>query len=446
MPIDASIALQGKLPQIQTPNELLTNAYSMQNAKQANQLNMMKMDEYTRGLTEENEIKNALTRLNPASPTYKQDRYNAFALKGPEGLKTLSAIEREEAQAATAGVETAGKKITNASAAQTLAKKSFEDIYARPDDNNLKALYDDAVDSGLYDANMLAAMKRRMENILSVPLGPVDPTTGRPDFSARRKAINEMQLEAKDRMPKPQYISQQNVMVNGVPTTRELQIIDGVATPVTGSSAETYNKPAASTIVNVDNKQESEFNKQLGGGQAKKVLEDKVNAENAAQMLATNKVAKDLLDKGMITGTGANFFVGLNKALNTAGIDFGGADAAANSQAYGGLMAANTAKIIKQFGAGTGLSNADREYALKAAAGDITMDEKAIRKLIDLNSRAAQYIVNKHNKNVEGIKTNIPLSVNPADYSAGIPEGRAGETQTPDYKKVLNNIFPKVNK
>jgi hypothetical protein len=440
MPIDASIALQGKLPQIQTPNELMANAYSMQNAQQANQLNMMKMDEYTRGLAEENQIKNALTRLNPASPTYKQDRYNAFALKGPEGLKTLSAIEREEAQTATAGVESAGKKITNASAAQTFAKKTFEDIYARPDDNNLKALYDDAVDSGLYDENMLSGMKRRMENILSVPLGAVDPTTGRPDFSARRKAINEMQLEAKDRMPKPQYISQQNVMVNGVPTTRELQILDGVASTVPGSTSATYNKPAASTVVNVDNKQESEFNKQLGGGQAKKALEDKAKAEDAAQILATNNVAKSLLDKGMLTGVGANFFTTLNQGLSQAGIDFGLANAAQNSQAFGALMAKNTATIIKNFGAGTGISDADRIYAKQAAAGDITMDENAIRKIIMVNDRVAKAAIAKHNKNVSGIKTNIPLTVDPADYSAGIPEGRS-TTSAKRGQQTLNDIF-----
>jgi hypothetical protein len=446
MPIDSSIALGVKPFQLESPINQMSNVYALQNAQQANQLNQMKMEEYQRGLAEEMQTKNALTRLNPASPTFEQDRYNAYALKGVEGLKTLAAIKKEEAQTATAGVETAGKKITNATAAQTFAKKSFEDIYARPDDNNLKALYDDAVDSKLYDANMLAGMKRRMENILSVPLGAVDPTTGRPDFSARRKAINEMQLEAKDRVSKPQYISQQNVMVNGVPTTRELQILDGVATPVAGSSAATYNKPAASTVVNVDNKQESEFNKQLGGGQAKKVLDDKVKAEDAAQILATNKVAKDLLDKGMLTGVGANFFTTLNQGLSQAGIDFGLADAAKNSQAYGALMAINTAKIIKNFGAGTGISDADRIYAKQAAAGDITMDENAIRKIINVNDRVAKAAIAKHNKNVSGIKTNIPLTVDPADYSAGIPEGRAGETQTPDYKKVLNNIFPKVNK
>ena len=102
-------------------------------------------------------------------------------------------------------------------------------------------------------------------------------------------------------------------------------------------------------------------------------------------------------------------------------------------------MAANTAKIIKQFGAGTGLSDADREYALKAAAGDISMDEKAIRKILNINNKAAQNAINKHNRDVSGIKTNIPLSVDVKDYTAGIPEGRASAAKKG--AKTLDEIF-----
>jgi hypothetical protein len=75
-------------------------------------------------------------------------------------------------------------------------------------------------------------------------------------------------------------------------------------------------------------------------------------------------------------------------------------------------MGQNTAKLIKQFGAGTGLSDADREYATKIAGGSIKLDDKAIRRILDINDRAARNVINSHNKKVEGIKTNIPLKVN----------------------------------
>ena len=56
--------------------------------------------------------------------------------------------------------------------------------------------------------------------------------------------------------------------------------------------------------------------------------------------------------------------------------------------------------IIKAFGAGTGLSDADREYALKAAAGDITMTEESLRRIIYLNEIASRTLILKHNDQI----------------------------------------------
>jgi hypothetical protein len=442
MPIDPSIALGVRPAQIDSPLNQMAKMYELQNAAQSNQLNKLKMDEYTRGVAEDAEIKNALTRLDKNSPTYEQDRFNAYALKGIEGVKAYAATKKEEAAAEEHVVGTAGKKLSNTEASVKLAKAAQNEILEYPSEAMVTSYYEDAKRKKLYDPETLSNIERFTNIVLSVP-APIDPATGEPDFTARRQAITRLQLEAKDRLSK--NVSQQNVMVGGVPTTRELSIdpITGKATTIQGSTAPTYNKPAASTVVNVNNAQEKEFEKALGKGQADKVLASKASAEDAAQILATNMVGKTLLDKGMLTGVGANFFTTLNQGLSQAGIDFGYADAAQNSQAYGALMAANTAKIIKQFGAGTGLSDADREYALKAAAGDIKYDEKSIRKILDINNRAAQNAINKHNRDVKDIKTNIPLAVDVKDYTAGIPEGRVEASEKQSYKKVLDNLFPK---
>jgi len=169
--------------------------------------------------------------------------------------------------------------------------------------------------------------------------------------------------------------------------------------------------PKPGTVVNIDQKQQGSFAAGLGTGQSKRILESQAGAQDAADILTTNEVGRSLLKSGAITGAGADFFVSLNKALKQGGIDFGYADAAANSQAYGAAMAANTGKLIKQFGAGTAISDADREYATKAAAGQITMDEAAIRKVLDINDRAARNVIQRHNKLVKGVQTNLPLEV-----------------------------------
>jgi hypothetical protein len=157
--------------------------------------------------------------------------------------------------------------------------------------------------------------------------------------------------------------------------------------------------------------QESEFEKGLGGGQSKLVLENKAAAQDAAEILRTNQVGRELLKAGAITGTGADFFIGLNNALAQAGIDFGYADAAANSQAYAAAMGANVGRIIKQFGAGTGLSDADREFAEKMAGGKIALTKTALQRILSINDRAANRVIDLHNRNVKNIKTNIPLTV-----------------------------------
>lgn len=158
-------------------------------------------------------------------------------------------------------------------------------------------------------------------------------------------------------------------------------------------------------------KQESAFEQELGKAQAKDVSDSRKAAQDAAEIIRTNQIGREILDSGAITGSGADFFVGLNQALKTAGIDLGYADAAANSQAYVAAMAQNTGKIIKQFGAGTGLSDADRKYAEQAAAGKITMDETAIRRILRINDEVSRNLIEQHNKKVKDIKTNIPLTV-----------------------------------
>jgi hypothetical protein len=74
-------------------------------------------------------------------------------------------------------------------------------------------------------------------------------------------------------------------------------------------------------------------------------------------------------------------------------------------------MANNVGRLIKQFGAGTGLSNADREYAEKMAGGKITLDDKAINRILDINERISRNVIRAHNKDVGNVKTNIPLTV-----------------------------------
>lgn len=178
--------------------------------------------------------------------------------------------------------------------------------------------------------------------------------------------------------------------------------------------------------------QEKAFETELGKKQAGKAANSQTAAEDAAAILKTNADARALLDQGMITGAGAEFLVNLNQALKQVGVDLGYGDAAANAQAYAATLGSNVGKLIKQFGAGTGLSDADRDYAEKIAGGKISLDEKALRKILDINDRAARNAITSHNKKYGNVKTNIPLTVEmPPEYKPPSRPSAPGSVSIP---------------
>ena len=175
---------------------------------------------------------------------------------------------------------------------------------------------------------------------------------------------------------------------------------------------EKARRGASNVITNMP-PQERAFESKLGTEQADELVKGRTAADDAAQIIRTVHQGRDILKSGMVTGFGANAIVSIGQALKQAGVDFGTNDPVANAQAYTANMAGNVGKIIKQFGSGTGLSDADREYATKMAGGLITLDKAAIEKILDINERQARWVIERHNKRAEGIRTNIPLVVQP---------------------------------
>jgi hypothetical protein len=170
-------------------------------------------------------------------------------------------------------------------------------------------------------------------------------------------------------------------------------------------------------INNVVNTGQNEFAKGIGKGISADFVAQRENARDAALSLQASNEALQLLDSGVITGFGAEFKVGLGKALQQAGVNFAD-DAVSNTEAFAASRAAETGRIIKMFGAGTGLSDADREFARKAAAGEITMTEQSIRRILDINARASQNVLKQYNDQASQID---PATV-PFDLMIDVPE------------------------
>jgi hypothetical protein len=157
-------------------------------------------------------------------------------------------------------------------------------------------------------------------------------------------------------------------------------------------------KRAGATNVNVDVNKKSMV--ALGEEMGKDLVKQREKAETIIASVNHLNEAKLLLDKGIITGTGADFLTKAGNALATIGIkNF--EDPVANTQAYTATMGRQVGENIKLFGAGTGLSDADREYAEKMAGGKVEINEKAIRKIININERQGKFILSRYNQKAE---------------------------------------------
>jgi|GEM_PF-6970803 hypothetical protein len=146
----------------------------------------------------------------------------------------------------------------------------------------------------------------------------------------------------------------------------------------------------------------------LGDEMAKAVLEGRADAVGAQTGLRGLLEARKIIDSGIVTGTGANFITDFgNLVVSRLGMEDKG-NAVANTQAFAATMGIQVGQIIKQFGAGTGLSDADREYAEKIVGGNITVSEGAIRKLMEINERAFRNVISAHNKRAAQVAANQP--------------------------------------
>jgi hypothetical protein len=79
-----------------------------------------------------------------------------------------------------------------------------------------------------------------------------------------------------------------------------------------------------------------------------------------------------------------------------------------NVQEYTSNTGKVVAQTIKDFGAGTGLSDADRDYAERIAAGDIAVDPKALKKILRLRREASEHIIKRFGEVKESTRKALP--------------------------------------
>lgn len=113
--------------------------------------------------------------------------------------------------------------------------------------------------------------------------------------------------------------------------------------------------------------------------------------QEASDTLAENTRAQQLLDGGIFTGLGADAIVEIARVGSFFGID---SPTLENTQAFALERFAKVADIIQAYGAGTGLSDADREFAL-AQAGQPTFEKATLERMLRIERQVAQFQLEK---------------------------------------------------
>jgi hypothetical protein len=140
----------------------------------------------------------------------------------------------------------------------------------------------------------------------------------------------------------------------------------------------------------------------LDAGSAMKKEIAKAGAEHIFEMHEKYKEASkhlrniddsEALISGMPTGKGADIELWLKQTADYLG--FEQADVT-NAEQYLALAGGRVASIIQAFGAGTGLSDADREFSNLMAAGTITKKAESLRNLLKIMRREANITVDNY--------------------------------------------------
>jgi len=131
----------------------------------------------------------------------------------------------------------------------------------------------------------------------------------------------------------------------------------------------------------------------VGGKMTEKLAEANVDNfvslyEKADEAAKNINVINRQLERigGMPTGIGANLELGLRKVGEALGMPYD--PQVTNAENYIAEAATLVAQQIKDFGSGTGLSDADREYAKIGSGGDITVQAEALENLLRIRKRA----------------------------------------------------------
>lgn len=131
-------------------------------------------------------------------------------------------------------------------------------------------------------------------------------------------------------------------------------------------------------------------------GVGKQILDQRKAAQAATNTIPMMHEARKLLDEGINSGIAGNFQTSMQKVGALFGIP---ADQAANTEAFRATVGNQVLSHIKELGANP--SNADRDYIEKVQGGQIHLEEKSLRRILDINEKYSRQAIQNFNRDAD---------------------------------------------
>jgi hypothetical protein len=135
----------------------------------------------------------------------------------------------------------------------------------------------------------------------------------------------------------------------------------------------------------------------VGGGSDEQIFKQMTESATSARAAVTGlnalREAKKAVDAGIISGAGADLNLGLAKIATFFGAD---PTRVTNTETFRSVIAPQVAALMKATVGSTQISNADREFAERAAGGSISLDSTSIKRLLGIMERASVISIADH--------------------------------------------------
>lgn len=272
MGIDSNIALGVKPIQIENPMNALAQMMQIKSAQQADQLNGMKMDEYSRGVESQNRLRQLMGGFGADHSSNQQKLLQGGYLKEAQDYgKNQADIAKAQADIGKTQSETQYKNVEMAHKRIDLMGQVFGYVRSNPSADSAMQATDYLVQNGVMTAEQAAATKAKIA---------ADPSPA--TIAALATQAYQSALSAKDQLPK---LGDFNAGGSQQFTSTD---------PLTGKITMTAQQPITESANNIANNQRIASEGRLNRGQQLTIAE--MTDQRARELNATTKDNKPLTE------------------------------------------------------------------------------------------------------------------------------------------------------